>query len=153
APSRRLGTVMLSVPLLPTVPIVAMWALRLPLQPAWRCTAWAMARSPDTTTVTVAEPPIMVTVTEPLPPSAKVRTSGGGACGADAGGAGLGGGGDASTVGGAEAGGRGEAGLAWVAWPPAELVWSPGPAADLAACGTPLQAASESPTSAPTRSP
>src|SRR5437879_3453084 len=85
---------MLTVPALPTVPMVATCAPWLPVQPACRCTAWAIARRPEIATVIVADAPFIATVTEPLPPSANVRVAGGG------GGAGAAGAGGGATVGG-----------------------------------------------------
>src|SRR5690348_6603869 len=81
---------MLTVPALPTVPIVATCAPWLPVQPACRCTAWAIARRPEIATVIVAEAPFIATVTVPLPPSANVRVAGGGGAGAGAAGGAVG---------------------------------------------------------------
>src|SRR2546429_6864574 len=90
---------MLTVPALPTVPIVATCAPWLPVQPACRCTAWAIARRPEIATVIVADAPFIATVTEPLPPSANVRVAGGGAGAAGAGGGATVGGGTGTRVG------------------------------------------------------
>ena len=64
-PSRPVGTVMPTVPALPTVPMVATCAPWFPVQPAWRWTAWPTALRPEIVTVIRAEPPLVVTLTEP----------------------------------------------------------------------------------------
>src|SRR5258708_13886191 len=102
------------VPPLPTTPIVRMCAALLPSQPEWRWTACPTAARPEIATVTEAEPPIRLTVTEPLPPRANVWLAGAGAWAAVAAGAGAtgGGGGTRRGGGGAGVGRRGRAGLA-----------------------------------------